>query len=377
MSDEKCRLMISAPERDPDIYYRTKLFTPDPYALLILNGESILFASDLEIGRAMEVATVDKVESFTQIQKRLKEDGIEKPGYTAVVHDYIKKHVGTGVKIEVPGSMEVRYVEKLREYGYDLAIGEVPFWPERRHKDAWEIEQIAAAMRATEEAIASARETIWHSEARDGTLYSDGQILTAERVRAQIEMQLLEAGYQGAPPIVSSGEFAAMPHEIGSGPLRTGETVIIDVFPRCKRTYYHADETRTVVHGMPSDTVVKMHGAVADAVKMTLEGIRPGVDGKILHKKIQELFENQGFETRTVDDKPEGFFHGTGHGVGLEVHEAPRIGGVAQVLEIGDVVTVEPGLYYPGIGGVRIEELVVVTEDGCRNLASLDWKLTE
>ena len=204
---------------------------------------------------------------------------------------------------------------------------------------------------------------------------TDGDILTSERVRRAIEIMLLSEGYKGAPPIVSCGGQAALPHEIGHGPLRPGETIIIDVFPRSMETYYHADQTRSVVNGPISDDIRRMHSAVADAVEMTLEGIRPGVDGAMLHKKIQDHFLRSGFETETVDGKPQGFFHGTGHGVGLEVHESPRISEVSQILEEGDVVTVEPGLYYPDIGGIRIEELVVVTADGCRNLATLDWAL--
>lgn len=375
MTSTGIRLIIAAPEKNADILYMTRFWAPDPLALLDIDGKTILFVSDLELGRARETAHVDVVEASTPMAKRLKEEGVERPGYAEVIHRYLADLGMEQARIEVPGSMEVRYVEMLRQLRHEVVLGGSPFLPQRRRKSDWEITHIAEAMRATEQAIDGARHMIRNADAKDGILFSDGDVLTSERVRQYIEIELLKEGCQGTPPIVSCGDQAAMPHEEGSGPLKSGETIVIDVFPRSKKTFYHADQTRTVVHGTPSDMVRKMHRTVAKAVRMTIEDIRPGVDGKDLHQRIKDLFEGSGFETKTVDGAPQGFFHGTGHGVGLEVHELPRISDDSQLLEEGDVVTVEPGLYYPGVGGVRIEELVVVTADGCRNFATLDWNL--
>ncbi len=250
-----------------------------------------------------------------------------------------------------------------------------PFWPERRHKTAWEIAQIAEAMRVTEAVLDKARRMIRGADVDGDLLVVDGEVLTSERVRAFIQVELLAPGFAGAPPIVACGDQATLPHEVGHGPLRTGQTIILDVFPTSQTTRYAADTTRTVVHGTPPPEVVRMHRAVADAVTTVLTHLRAGVDGRALHEMVLSLFERRGFVTETVNGRPQGFIHGTGHGLGLDVHETPRISKDSQILEEGDVVTVEPGLYYPGIGGVRIEDVVVVTATGCRNLCSLDWEL--
>jgi len=375
MNTSSVRLMIAAPESSADLLYKTKFWAPDPFIFLEIDSETILIASDLELGRARETATVDVVEPQSEYRKALKKQGLERPRLSDIVHAYLSGKNLEKAKLEVPGSMAVSPVERLRELGHEIIISKGSFYPERRHKEPWEIDAIDTAERATERAIDQARRIIWDADVVDGVLVTDGEVLTSERVRRVIEIMLLNEGYKGSPPIVSCGAQAALPHEIGHGPLKSGETIIIDVFPRSMETYYHADQTRSVVHGSISNEIRRMHSAVSEAVEMTLEGIRPGVDGATLHKNIQEHFLKSGFETKTVDGKPQGFFHGTGHGVGLEVHESPRIGEVSQILEEGDVVTVEPGLYYPDIGGIRIEELVVVTADGCRNFATLDWAL--
>ena len=377
MNTPQVRLMIAAPESSADMLYKTRFWAPDPFIFIEVNGKTILVASDLELGRAREVAAVDVVEPLSEYRNALKEQGIERPKFSDIVHAYLTDKGLDTARLEVPGSMAVSHVERLRELGHEISISKESFYPERRHKESWEIEAIETAEGATERAIDNARRMIWDADVIDGVLMLDGDVLTSERVRRAIEIMLLNEGYKGSPPIVSCGGQAALPHEIGHGPLLSEQTIIIDVFPRSMDTYYHADQTRSVVHGRISDDIRRMHTAVAEAVEMTLDGIRPGVDGETLHKKIQDHFLKSGFETRTVDGKPQGFFHGTGHGVGLEVHESPRISEVSQILEEGDVVTVEPGLYYPDIGGIRIEELVVVTADGCRNLATLDWSLHE
>lgn len=373
--DPNIRVMIAAPDADADVLYRARFWAPDPITYIEMDGKRVLLVSDLEAGRAVETAKVDEVVSSTTLGKELKEQGHKKPELAHVVHHFLAK-TGAGTEpLLMPGSTAARSVDTLRALGHHVELGETPFWPERRHKEPWEIESIEETLRHTEAAVAAARTMIRGAEARDGVLYVDNEVLTSERVRSFIQVFLLKRGCSGAAPIVSCGSQAALPHEVGRGPLRTNQTTIIDVFPRSMETLYCADITRTLVHGLPSDAVTAIHSAVADAVRIVLEGIKPGVDGMALHSKVVAHFKDRGFETTTKDGKPEGFFHGTGHGVGLEVHEQPRISEISCILEEGDVVTVEPGLYYPDTGGVRIEELVVVEKDGCRNLCTLDWDL--
>ena len=373
--DPCIRVMIAAPDADADVLYRTRFWAPDPITYIEMDGKRVLIVSDLEAGRALETAKVDEVVSSTTLGRELKEQGQEKRELADIVHYFLMQRGAGAEPLLMPGSTAAQHVDTLRSLGHHVELGKTPFWPERRHKEPWEIRNIEDTLRHTEAAVASARTMIRGADARDGVLYVDNEMLTSERVRNFIQVFLLKRGCSGAAPIVSCGSQAALPHEIGSGPLRTNETIILDVFPQSMETRYCADTTRTLVHGVPSEAAVSMHRAVAEAVQLVLDGIKPGVDGKALHSRVVSLFKDRGFETATKNGKPEGFFHGTGHGVGLEVHEQPRISEVSCILEEGDVVTVEPGLYYPDIGGIRIEELVVVEKDGCRNLCTLDWDL--
>ncbi|MBN1425120.1 aminopeptidase P family protein [Candidatus Fermentibacteria bacterium] len=369
------RAMIANPEKDADLYWRTGFLAPDPLVYLEVGDTKTLIVSDLELGRAKETARVDQVVAMAPYREKLKESLQGIPTLADILHAYLQDTASGALPLCMPGATAARHVDRLRELGHMVTLGDSPFWPQRRHKTAWEIQQMAEAMRQTERVLDMARHMIRGASVRGGVLYSDGDILTSERVRSFIQVELLKAGYAGAPPIVSCGDHATLPHELGHGPMRTGETIILDVFPLSQATRYGADTTRTVVHGTPSTQVVKMHRTVADAVIAVLSNIKAGVDGKDLHQRVLDIFDDRGFVTETVDGKPQGFIHGTGHGLGLDIHEAPRISKDSLILEEGDVVTVEPGLYYPGVGGVRIEDVVVVTSTGCRDLCSLDWEL--
>ena len=166
--------------------------------------------------------------------------------------------------------------------------------------------------------------------------------------------------------IVAGGRQAADPHEAGRGPLRAGEWIVADVFPRMLATGYWGDMTRTFLHGRPTAAQRRMYEAVAEAQRLALSLVRPGAKGKDVHRAVTDFFARRGWKTGTgPDGRAHGFFHGLGHGVGLEIHEEPRLSPSGGELAPGMVVSVEPGLYYPEIGGVRIEDLVVVTETGC------------
>ena len=209
----------------------------------------------------------------------------------------------------------------------------------------------------------------------NGVLRWKGEVLTSERVRHLIGAQLLEDGLLGQHTIVACGEAACDPHNQGSGPLRAGQTIILDVFPRDEQSRYFADITRTVVKGPAPRRCGRCIAPWRMGQACAFRLIRDGAEGDAIHREVHATMERHGFQTGEVNGRMQGFFHGTGHGLGLEVHELPRISKVPTTLRTGNVVTVEPGLYYPGIGGVRLEDVVVVTESGCVNLTAYPKEL--
>jgi Xaa-Pro aminopeptidase len=243
-----------------------------------------------------------------------------------------------------------------------------PFVPERHRKDASEVRLITDVQRKTEKAMETAIRWIASASIRRGTLYVGGRPLTAEMVRKRIHLQLMEDNCLGAGTIVACGDQAIDPHNVGSGPLKANQPIVIDIFPRSQESFYFADITRTVVKGKASETVKKMFHTVREGQRIAFSMIRPGVRADKVHFAIVDYFKKEGFETGIKGGKLQGFIHGTGHGVGLEIHEPPRVSKFEQKLETGHVVTVEPGLYYKGHGGIRLEDIVVVTADGNKNI---------
>jgi Xaa-Pro aminopeptidase len=268
----------------------------------------------------------------------------------------------------VPGNFPLEYGDGLRERGIAVQVRPEPFFEARLVKSSTEVEAISRAMQRTEAALDVAVNAIRESIVSDGILRWQGATLTSEKIRRLISAALLEDGLVAQRTIVACGEAACDPHNEGNGPLRAGQAIIIDVFPRDEETRYFADITRTVVKGRASEELRKMHGAVAAGQSCAFALIRDGADGAAIHREVQATLDRHGFRTGEVNGRLQGFFHGTGHGLGLDIHELPRISKLPATLRSGNVVTVEPGLYYPGIGGVRIEDVVVVTETGHANL---------
>src|SRR5437667_72726 len=200
-----------------------------------------------------------------------------------------------------------------------------------------------------------------------------GKTVTSEIQRAEIDSAILRAGGVPTNTIVAGGDQACDPHERGFGPLRADSLIILDIFPRDGKTGYWGDMTRTVVRGRASEQQRKLWEAVKAGQALALKRIKAGVDGMSIHKAITELFDRRGFPTEVRNGRRVGVFHGTGHGLGLEIHEYPRLQKVT--LKAGQCLTVEPGLYYPGIGGARIEDVVIVEKDGCRILSKFPKQL--
>ena len=364
----QARLIIAASESDANLFYATQFLAPDAFVLVWTRNEKVLLMSDLEVDRARVQAKVDTVVPLRAYEERAKASGIERPTVVDAVCAFFTER---GIqRVVVPGGFPIEHGDALRARGIEVQVRREPFLEERLVKSPAEVECILKAMRATEAALDAAISAIRDADVVDGALRWQGKVLTSEALRRFIAARLLDDGLLAQRTIVACGDAACDPHNEGAGPLRAGEAIIIDVFPRDEDSRYFADITRTVVKGRAPEALRKMYRAVADGQECAFRSIRDGADGDVVHRGVQATLERHGFQTGDVNGRMQGFFHGTGHGLGLEVHELPRVSKVPATLRTGNVVTVEPGLYYPGIGGVRIEDVVVVTEHGYTNLTA-------
>lgn len=365
MSD-RATLMIAASESDSNLYYATRFIAPDPFIFLDVAGQRIVLMSDLEMDRARSQATVDQVLSYSELERRAKAQGIAAPGSVDVLHLVLQDR---GVKqLLVPGNFPYGHAVRLQALGYQLDTKKEPFYERRAIKTEEEIRCIEDAQRATESAVAAAHDALRAADIRGDTLWLNGAPLTSERIKKLINVALMERDCVAQHTIVAGGDQACDPHDEGSGPLPAHRSIIFDVFPRSATTRYFADMSRTVLRGTASPELTRLYRTVKDAQEEAISKIRAGADGAKIHQGICDRFDTAGYRTGLVNGRMQGYFHGTGHGVGLDIHEHPRISRNGSILQEGEVVTVEPGLYYPGLGAVRIEDMVLVTRDGCRNL---------
>lgn len=361
-------LIVAASERDANLYYATRFLAPDSFIFLQTDTQKILLMSDLEIDRAKQQATVDVVLSYSAYDKQLKDRGVTEPKGADIIKSVLDEF---GIRdLIVPTNFGVELADALRERGFRLSTRKEPFYPERAIKSADEAQSVLDTMRATEEAIGQAIEVIRASDIHQGQLYYEGRVLTSEYIKKLINVKLMEHDCVAQHTIVACGDDACDPHNEGSGPFRAHQPIVMDVFPKSSKTGYYADITRTVVRGKPSDALRRVYDTVLQGQELGLGMVKAGASGKAIHTAINDLFEQTGYHTGVINERVQGFFHGTGHGVGLEIHEPPRISRIDDTLQPGHVVTVEPGLYYLGIGGVRIEDTVLVTSEGYENLTS-------
>jgi len=366
------RLMVADSEQNADLFYATGIFVPDPFIWLETGGRTMVVMSDLELDRVRQCATVDRVLPLSRYLRRLRRDGRPHPGLSDVLQALLRDYRIR--RVEVPRSFPLGLAQRLR--GIRLHATREEFFPARAVKTATDIRKLEAALRMTEEGMSVAIRTLRSCRiGRDGYLHRRGRRFTSEDVQGEINASIARAGGLAQHTIVAGGNHACDPHETGHGPLRAHQPIILDIFPRDLKSGYFGDMTRTVVRGRASEGVKKMYATVVQAQELALERLRAGVDGKDIHDAIVALFRREGFPTERKNGRMQGFFHGTGHGLGLEVHEAPRVGGVSQKLQAGHVVTVEPGLYYWGTGGVRMEDVVVIRDRGVRVLTRFPKRL--
>src|SRR5213595_1818078 len=366
------RLIVATSETDADMLYATKFWAPDPFIFLERNGKRTLVLSDLEIDRGRKQANADEFVMFSELEREVQGKSKKAPPYDKVLAHFLKKRAVRSAI--VPANFPLGYAEVLAANKIRVRATNGLFWPEREAKSDKEIEMIGRALRITETGLRRAIEILKASKPGAGKrLRWNSKTLTSEMLRAEIDSTILRAGGVPTGTIVAGGDQACDPHERGFGPLYANSLIILDVFPRDGKTGYFGDMTRTVVRGRASEQQRKLWKAVKAGQALALKRIKAGVDGMSVHKAIQEFFASRGFPTEVRNGRRVGFFHGTGHGLGLEIHEYPRLQKV--VLKAGQCLTVEPGLYYPGIGGARIEDVVIVEKTGCRILSRFPKQL--
>ena len=366
------RLIVAASEQDADMLYATRFFVPDPFIFLEQNGKRTVVLSDLEIDRGRKQARADEFVSYRQFEREVQGSQKRTPPLGKVLAHFLRTRRIRSVS--VPSSFPIGYAQELAAHQIKVRAVEGLFWPERECKSDEELRHLRHALALTEKGLARGMEVLAASKIGAAKKLSwSGKTLTSELLRAEIDTAILRAGGLPANTIVAGGDQACDPHERGSGPLKANSLIIIDIFPRDAKSGYYGDITRTVVRGRASDEQRRMWETVRDGQMLALKKMKPGSDGLVIHNEVKQLFTDRGFPTEVRKGRQVGFFHGTGHGLGLEIHDFPRFQNT--VFRPGQVLTVEPGLYYPGLGGVRIEDVVVVTKTGTRMLSRFEKRL--
>jgi Xaa-Pro aminopeptidase len=363
-------VLIPAGATDADFIYATGFAVETGLYIRFAKDDDVLVVSPLEIDRARAQSKVANVvedreayahKSWARLAaKMLREKGMD--------------------EARVSPRLPAAHLEDLRAEGIATAVDRELFLAERRHKSAAEAEAIQASQRAAEAAVVEVVRQLAAADIKDGMLWSDGGALTSERLYARAQLVLGEMGFTCPEMIIAGSPESALPHFRGEGPIRASAPVIIDIFPVGRSSHYHGDLTRTVVVGDIPEEFQRMHAATLQALDAGVESIRAGVPGKDVHLAVCQVLVDRGYGTTSVGyEGPEGVAkmnHSTGHGVGLDVHEEPSLRQTShEPLREGDVVTVEPGLYKLGLGGVRIEDTGIVTANGFHNFTTITRSL--
>jgi Xaa-Pro aminopeptidase len=364
--------------RSPEQRHEVPVPIPDPFLYLEKDGRRAVAIHSLEVPRVRGLGL--DVLSWDQLGwEELIDQGIERDRLYLHVAERACRVVGITSAV-VPAGFPLELADFLRTEGLELVADRTLFAERRRVKNAVELAGIRRAQRAAEAAMDAARELLRAADASGEVLMLEGEPLTCERVKLAIGDVFTAHDVTADELIVAHGGQSAVGHEMGSGPIAPREPIVIDLWPKDRETGCHADMTRTYCVGEPPAELVEWHLLVKRALDDAIAGTRAGASGNALFRATSELFSEHGHRTLLTKDMgetlEEGFFHGLGHGVGLEVHEDPGMGlAPGGPLVAGDVVTVEPGLYRPGFGGCRLEDLLLVTEDGCENLTDYPYDL--
>ncbi|MFA4878397.1 MAG: Xaa-Pro peptidase family protein [Methanoregula sp.] len=346
--------VMYASSRDADMRYLAQFTTSDPFVFFKKADErAVIIVSQMETGRASRES---KAAVMTRGQAGLPEIMKSEKDPVRATARMIADMAGK--KILVPPQFPVGMATALADF-CSVTVDSGTVLSMRARKTRPEITTMKRVQSITESAMEKAIHLIRKSSVKKGILWYKGAPLTSEYVKFVMHSHLLEHACNAVDTIVSCGEDTAIPHMTGTGALKADEPIVIDLFPVEEKTGYYADMTRTVVKGEPSQEIREMYTALREAKHLGISRVKAGAGGAEVYQAVVDFFRDRGYESDT-----RGFVHNLGHGVGLQIHELPTVGPAGKTLEKGNVITIEPGLYYPGIGGVRLEDIGAVTAKG-------------
>jgi Xaa-Pro aminopeptidase len=371
-------VLIADSTQSPAMRHEVPLSIPDPFLYVEHDGRRSVVITAFE--RERLTAAAPDIEALPPEQFGIDEllrGGT--PAVEAVLEVYLRALRELGVvDAAVPPRFPVELADHLRANGITIRVERDLFEDRRRSKNATEIAGLRRAQRACEAALDVARGML-RGATGDGVLQLDGEPLTCERIKIEMQRVFVAHDVVADEFIVAHGAQGAVGHDMGSGPISAGESVVFDLWPRDRETAAYTDMTRTYVVGDVPDEIREYHRLCKKALDRTTEAAKPGVNGRALMEIACDIFAAAGYPTQLTKKPGEvldsGFFHGLGHGVGLEVHERPRLSVVGDDLVPGDVITLEPGLYRAGYGGVRLEDILLVTEDGAETVTDYPYEL--
>lgn len=365
--------------RSPTMRHEIPLMVPDPFLYLEAGGERRVVVSSLERSRLVALDSGLSVHAFEEFgYDELVSGGTERE--EAVLEVFIRACGALALdRATVPAGFPIELADRLRAAGVTLDVDRHLFESRRRVKSEAELAGIRRAQAAAQDGMRAAAELLRRGEPHGSGVVADGEAVTCERVKEVIRAAVARGGASADALIVAHGAQSASGHDMGSGPIQPNEPVVIDLWPLDLESACYADMTRTFVLGDAPAELRRYHELTRESLSRSLAAVRPGIAGRELFRLSCEPYEQAGLPTQLTkapgEVLEEGYFHSLGHGVGLDVHEAPALGRAPDVLVAGDVITLEPGCYRPGFGGCRLEDLVLVTEDGGELLTDFPYGL--
>lgn len=365
--------IYNKPGNDVNLLHWGHFSAPDAFFALKVGQRKLAFVSELEYGRCKQESTFDEVILWPEIRKQLALN--EHNTFWPIFFEYLSKTYDIQ-RFFIPNDFPAFiYQQLLNHPKFTIEFDENFFKTQRSIKTETEIVEIRKACALTAATLDYAKAILKACETRCGQLYWEGEILTSEHLRFLMESYCHEHGGKADGTIVACGRDAANPHCEGQGPLMAHQLIVLDFFPCLQNSHYYGDMTRTVMVGMPNEDQKRMYDCVLECQRRLIAQVHPGISTKSLMAFAVKFFEDSGFGLRRTKAGCEGFIHSVGHGIGLDLHEYPSVNNQEITLESGMVITIEPGLYYKSIGGVRIEDDVLVTENGCEILTHCGYEL--